>query len=138
LLWQNQEKAKLISFASTQGPDTDFPAKLVDVYPDGSSYNVAEGCIRARYRKSILRPEPVRPGEVLEYVIDLAATSIVFKRGHRIRLDISSSNFPRIDRNLNTGNSFGQDAEGKPVIQTVFHQADFASYIELPVIPRGQ
>ena len=122
-------------FASTQARDTDFTAKLVDVYPDGAAYNIAEGCIRARYRKSLLKPELVKPGEVLEYIMDMGATSIVFNRGHRIRLDISSSNFPRIDRNLNTGNRFGEDAEGKPVIQTIFHQAEFASYIDLPVIP---
>jgi uncharacterized protein len=108
---------------------------LVDIYPDGSAYNVAEGCIRARYRKSILKPEQVKPGEILDYIIDLGATSIVFKRGHQIRLDISSSNFPRIDRNLNTGNPFGQDAEGKPVIQTIYHQAAFASHIDLSIIP---
>ncbi|MBI4765064.1 MAG: CocE/NonD family hydrolase [Deltaproteobacteria bacterium] len=122
-------------FAATQAPDTDFTVKLVDVYPDGSAYNVAEGGIRARYRKSILKPELIKPGEIFEYTIDLGATSIVFNRGHHIRIDISSSNFPRIDRNLNTGNPFGEDAEGKPVIQTIFHQADFASYIDLPVIP---
>jgi putative CocE/NonD family hydrolase len=122
-------------FASTQARDTDFTAKLVDVYPDGAAYNIAEGCIRARYRKSLLKPELVKPGVVLEYIMDMGATSIVFNRGHRIRLDISSSNFPRIDRNLNTGNRFGEDAEGKPVIQTIFHQAEFASYIDLPVIP---
>ena len=122
-------------FAATQAPDTDFTAKLVNVYPDGSAYNVAEGSIRARFRKSILKPELIKPGETFEYTIDMGATGIVFDRGHRIRLDISSSNFPRIDRNLNTGNPFGQDAEGKPVIQTLFHQADFASYLDLPVIP---
>jgi putative CocE/NonD family hydrolase len=125
-------------FASTQGQDTDFTAKLVDVYPDGSAYNVAEGCIRARYRKSLLKPELIKPDEIIEYTIDMGATSIVFGRRHRIRLDISSSNFPRIDRNMNTGNPFGEDAEGKPVIQTVYHQSDYASYIDLPVIPAAR
>lgn len=122
-------------FAATSVKDTDFTVKLVDVYPDGSAYNVAEGCIRARYRKSVLQPELVNPGEVYEYSIDMAATSIVFGRDHRIRIDISSSNFPRIDRNMNTGNPFGEDSEGVPAIQTIYHQADYASYIDLPVIP---
>lgn len=122
-------------FASTSAQDTDFTAKLIDVYPDGSAYNVAEGCIRARFRKSVLRPEPVNPGEVCEYTIDLAVTSIVFGRGHRIRIDVSSSNFPRHDRNMNTGNPFGEDAEGVPAMQTIYHQSDYASYIDMPVIP---
>lgn len=122
-------------FASTSARDTDFTAKLIDVYPDGSAYNIAEGCIRARCRKSVLRPEPVNPGEIYEYIIDLAVTSIVFGRGHRIRIDVSSSNFPRIDRNMNTGNPFGEDAEGIPAVQTIYHQSDYASYIDMPVIP---
>ncbi len=126
---------KLHLFAATSTRDTDFVVKLVDVYPDGSAYNVAEGWIRARYRKSILQPEMVNPGQVYEYTIDLANTSIVFKRGHRIRIDITSSNFPRIDRNMNTGNPFGEDAQSIPAVQTIYHQPDFQSYIDLPVIP---
>jgi putative CocE/NonD family hydrolase len=122
-------------FASTSAQDTDFTAKLIDVYPDGSAYNVAEGCIRARFRKSVLRSELVNPGEVYEFIIDLAVTSIVFGRGHRIRIDVSSSNFPRLDRNMNTGNPFGEDAGGIPAVQTIYHQSDYASYIDIPVIP---
>jgi putative CocE/NonD family hydrolase len=125
-------------FAATSVKDTDFTVKLVDVYPDGSAYNVAEGCIRARYRKSVLQPELVNPGEVYEYSIDMAAISIVFGQGHSIRIDISSSNFPRIDRNMNTGNPFGEDSEGVPAIQTIYHQADYPSYIDLPVIPASK
>jgi len=122
-------------FASTSAVDTDFVAKLVDVHPDGAAYNVSEGCLRAKCRKSVLRPEPVTPGEVYEFIIDLAATGIVFGRGHRIRIDVTSSNFPRIDRNMNTGNAFGEDRQGVPAVQTVYHQAEYASYIDLPVIP---
>ena len=122
-------------FASTSTKDTDFTVKLVDVHPDGAAYNVAEGCIRARYRKSVLQPELLNPGQIYAYTIDMAGTSIVFLRGHRIRIDISSSNFPRIDRNMNTGNPFGEDAEGIPAIQTIYHQSDYASYIDLPIIP---
>ena len=69
---------------------------------------------------------------------NLAVTSILFRRGHRIRIDISSSNFPRIDRNMNTGNAFGQDAEGMPAVQTIYHQSDYASYIDLPIIPTAR
>jgi putative CocE/NonD family hydrolase len=128
---------KLHLFAATSTRDTDFTAKLIDVRPNGAAYNVAEGVIRARYRKSVLKAEFVTPGETNEYVIDLAVTSIVFGPGHRIRLDVTSSNFPRIDRNMNTGNAFGEDTEGVPAVQTVYHQPDRASYIDLPVIPAG-
>ncbi|MBK8558685.1 CocE/NonD family hydrolase [Candidatus Amarobacter glycogenicus] len=124
-------------FASTSAVDTDFMAKLVDVYPNGAAFNIAEGLIRARYREGIRSPKPVVPGEVTPYVIDLAHTSIVFKRGHRIRLDITSSNFPEVDRNMNTGNPFGVDAEGIPALQTVYHDDRHPSYLELPVIPVG-
>ncbi|HLZ69233.1 MAG TPA: CocE/NonD family hydrolase [Dehalococcoidia bacterium] len=122
-------------FAATSAVDTDFVAKLVDVYPDGAAYNVAEGVIRARFRKGLLSPKPVVPGEVSEYVIDMANVSIVFRKGHRVRLDVTSSNFPRIDRNMNTGHALGEDAEGIPAVQTVFHDAKFPSHLYLPVIP---
>ena len=128
---------KLHLFASTSAKDTDFVAKLVDVYPDGAAYNVAEGVIRARYREGLLSPKPVVPGEVNEYVIDMANVSIVFRRGHRMRLDVTSSNFPRIDRNMNTGNPLGKDMEGIPAVQSVYHDTTFASHLYLPVIPSG-
>jgi len=126
---------KLHLFASTSARDTDFFVKLTDVYPSGMSINVAEGCIRARYRKSILRPELVTPGEINEYVIDLASTSNLFRKGHRIRIDITSSNFPRFERNMNTGNPAGEDARGIPAMQTIFHDSQYASYIDFPVMP---
>lgn len=123
-------------FASTSARDTDFVVKMVDVYPDGTAFNLAEGCIRARFRKGLLNEEPVIPGEINEYTISLAATSNLFKAGHRIRIEVTSSNFPRYDRNMNTGNPFGEDAEGIPAVQTVFHNAGYPSYIDLPVIPK--
>ena len=83
--------------------DTDFTAKLVDVHPNGTPCNSAEGIIRARYRESFERAELLEPGEVAEYPIDCWPTSNVFRAGHRLRVEISSSNFPRFDRNLNTG-----------------------------------
>jgi putative CocE/NonD family hydrolase len=121
-------------FAATSARDTDFTAKLVDVHPDGHSYNVAEGIIRARFRKSTFAPEFVSPGEIIEYVIDLVATSNLFLRGHRIRIDVSSSNFPALDRNMNTGNPTGEDARGITARQSIFHRAGQASFIDLPVI----
>ena len=122
--------------AATSTRDTDFTAKLVHVYPDGRAYNLAEGIMRASGRKFISERELVNPGEVYEYVITLGHTSQLFPKGHRFRIDISSSNFPQFDRNMNTGNPIGEDARGIPAMQTVYHQAEYASYVDLPVIPR--
>jgi putative CocE/NonD family hydrolase len=115
--------------------DTDFTGKLVDVWPDGKAYNLGEGIVRARYRESVSRPRLIEPGKVYEYSIDLGATSNVFKTGHRVRVEISSSNFPKYDRNLNTGHAIGQDAEIKVAMQTVFHNSEYPSRVVLPVIP---
>jgi len=151
-------------WAATSAPDTDFTAKLVDVspfdgvYPErsrgtqgrpcGYARNVQDGIIRTNYRgkgmrndarhgRSTAQAEPIRPGEVYEYTIDLGATSNVFKAGHRIRLEISSSNFPRFDRNPNTGHPVSDEAELRPALQTIFHDAAHPSHIVLPIIPRG-
>jgi uncharacterized protein len=123
-------------FASSSAPDTDFTAKLVDLRPDGYAQNVAEGIVRARFRESIRYPTPIIPGQVYEYTIDLWSTSHVFKQGHRLRLEVSSSNFPRYDRNQNTGHEIGMDAEMQPAMQTVFHDSRHPSHVILPVIPR--
>jgi len=90
-------------FASSSAVDTDFTAKLVDVSPNGFAQNLTDGIIRARYRNSFEKPELMSAGQVYRFTIDVWATSNVFLAGHRLRLDISSSNFPRFDRNLNTG-----------------------------------
>lgn len=128
---------KLHLFAATSARDTDFTAQLIDVFPDGRAYNMANGVMRARFRKSIYqeKAELVTPGEVNEYLIGLGVTSHLFRKGHRIRLDISSSSFPAWVRNMNTGNPPNEDAEGIPATQTVYHAGEFASYIEMPVIP---
>lgn len=123
-------------FASTSGRDTDFTAKLVDVAPDGYARNLTEGIIRARFRTPKGPAELVDPGVVNEYKIDLWATSNLFKIGHRIRLEISSSNFPRFDRNANTGEPIGTDVSLSPALQTVYHAAEYPSRITLPVVPR--
>ena len=122
-------------FAATSTRDTDFTAKLIDVYPDGRAYNIVEGIIRASGRKLNGTRELVTPGDVNEYIIQMGDTSQVFRKGHRFRVEISSSNFPMFDRNMNTGNPIGEDARGIPAMQTVYHQSGFASYIDLPVIP---
>lgn len=123
-------------WAATSATDTDFTGKLVDLYPDGSSRNLTDGILRARYRQGTDQPRPITPNEIYEYTIDLWATSHLFRRGHRIALEVSSSNFPRFDRNLNTGHELGVDAEMLPALQTIFHDSEHPSRLVLPVIPR--
>ena len=127
---------KVQLFAASSAVDTDFTAKLVDVRPDGYAQNIQDGIIRARYRSSARQPTFITPGQVYEYTIDLWATSQVFKAGHRLRVEISSSNFPRFDRNPNTGAPLGEDTRLETAQQTVQHRGDYPSHIVLPVIPR--
>jgi putative CocE/NonD family hydrolase len=122
--------------ASSSAPDTDFTATLVDLHPDGYAHLVQEGIVRASYRESDSSPTPIEPGRIYEYEIDLWATSYVVRRGHRIRVEISSSNFDRFDRNLNTGEPFGTGTRGVPAAQQVFHTNAHASRITLPIAPR--
>ena len=123
-------------YASTDCPDTDFTAKLVDVHPDGYAVNLCDGIIRGRYRQSTSQQELLEPGKVYEFTIDLWPTSNVFLRGHRVRVDVASANFPRFDRNPNTGRPFGQDTDLRAAHQTVYHDDAHPSHILLPVIPR--
>ncbi|HSZ23825.1 MAG TPA: CocE/NonD family hydrolase [Candidatus Sulfotelmatobacter sp.] len=127
----------LTLYASSSAPDTDFTAKLVDVSPCGTALNLTDGIIRARWRNSRTTPTMLAPGKVEEFKIDLWSTSNVFKQGHRIRLEVSSSNFPRFDRNPNTGHEPFADAatEMRPAMQTVMHDRAFASHLTLPLIP---
>lgn len=125
---------KVNLWAATDAADTDFTAKLVDVQPDGTPYNLTDGIIRAKYRNGY-GSEPIRPGEVVAYEIDLWATSNVFLPGHRIRVEISSSSFPRFDRNPNTGKTMVDSTETKPARQTIFHDEEHPSHILLPIIP---
>jgi putative CocE/NonD family hydrolase len=126
-------------WAISSAPDTDFVARLVDVHPDGYAQNLTDGIIRARYRNFERGEAPslIEPGKPYEYDIDLWATSNVFKAGHRIRVDITSSNFPRWDRNPNTGHAFGADSEMVVAHQTILHDHQHPSYITLPVVPPG-
>ncbi|HEY5911301.1 MAG TPA: CocE/NonD family hydrolase [Verrucomicrobiae bacterium] len=127
---------KLTLWASSSAPDTDFTAKLVDVHPDDKAYNLCDGILRARYRKGPGKPVLLEPGHAEQFDIDLWVTSNLFKRGHRIRLEVSSSNFPRFDRNPNTGGRFGSDTELLAAKQTVYHDGAHPSHLLLPVIPR--
>lgn len=127
-------KAKL--WVQTTARDTDFVVRLTDVYPDGKSINLADGVVRMRYRDSFENPELVEPGQVYEIDVDLWATSNVFLPGHRIRVQVTSSNFPRWNRNLNTGESNEETAEFIAATQTLLHDASHPSHIVLPVIPR--
>ena len=127
---------KVILYASSSAKTTDFTAKLCDVYPDGRSIRLCEGIIRATHRNGPEKLSFIEPGEVYEYNIDLVATSNVFKKGHRIRVEISSSNFPRFDRNLNTALNNALATEMVQAEQTIYHNEEYPSHIVLPVIPR--
>ena len=129
----------VVLHAATSAADTDWTAKLVDVHPDGTALNVADGIIRARYRDGVEAPRLPGPGQPQEYTISLVATSQVFKAGHAIRVDIASSNFPRFDRNPGNGTLSAAATEADLTVQqqTVFHDAGRPSRIVLPVIPRS-
>ena len=122
-------------YVSSSAKDTDFTVKLVDVYPDGTAYNVQEGIFRARYREGFDKTAWMNPGEVYELSIDLHATGNFFAPGHRIRLEVSSSNFPRFDRNLNTDGNNYDETEWEVAENTVHHSGEHLSHIVLPIIP---
>jgi putative CocE/NonD family hydrolase len=126
---------EVVLWASSSAPDTDFTVKLIDVAPDGTARMLTDGILRARYRHGPEEPRLLEPGEPTELRIDLLATSNVFLPGHRIRIQVSSSNFPRYDRNPNTGGEFAADADVRPARQTIYHDAEHPSHVLLPVIP---
>jgi putative CocE/NonD family hydrolase len=124
-------------FAKSSAVDTDFTAKLVDVWPNGFVQNLTEGILRASFRESTLGvPKPLTPGQVYEYKIDLWSTSNVFLKGHRIRLEVSSSNFPRFDRNLNSGKRAADSSESVKATNTILHDGEHPSVLMLPVVPQ--
>ena len=126
-------------WAASSAVDTDFTAKLVDVfpptqgYPEGLAINITDSIIRARYRNGWEEPEPMTPGQPYEFVFQLYPTSNVFRKGHRVRLDVSSSNWPRFDVNPNTGGPLGLERRYETAEQTVYHNAEHPSHIILPV-----
>jgi len=134
---QNTEVTGPVSlelFAKSSAVDTDFLAKLVDVHPNGFAQNLTEGILRARYRNSQEQPELMNPGQIYKFTIDLWSTSNVFLKGHSLRLEISSSNFPRFDRNLNTGENAGSGERYVSASNTIYHDADHPSAIMLPIV----
>jgi hypothetical protein len=128
-------------WASSSGSDTDFTAKLIDVYPPSADFpagvdlNIGDSIVRGRYRKGLERAELMTPGQIYEFTIELYPTSLVFKKGHRIRLDVSSSNFPRFDVNPNTGEPLNDNRRWMYATNTLYHDAQHPSHIVLPVIP---
>jgi hypothetical protein len=128
-------------WASSDGPDTDFTAKLIDVYPpnadfpQGIALNIGDSIVRARYRDGARTASPLQPGRPYEFTIELYPTSLVFQRGHRIRLDISSSNFPRFDANPNTGEPLNDNRRWRVAHNAVYLDRAHPSRIILPVIP---
>ena len=123
-------------WASSSAPDTDFTAKLTDVHPDGLAVNLTYGILRASYRNGVDKPSHIEPGRPYEFTVKLNPTGVLFGRGHRIRLDVSSSDFPNFDRNHNTGADWWSDAELRTAHQTVFHDIQRPSRLVLPVIRR--
>ena len=127
-------------WAASDGLDTDFTAKLVDVYqpnadfPTGINLNIADSIVRGRYRKGPGRAELLKPGQPYEFTIEMYPTSLVFKQGHRVRLDISSSNFPRFDINPNTGEALNDNRRWRVASNTVYRDSQHPSRIILPVI----
>ena len=124
---------KAILYATSSAPDTDWVVRLCDVWPDGRSMSVCDGILRARYRNSLVQPELMTPGQIYRFEVDVSATAQVFQAGHQLRVEVTSSDFPRYDRNTNTGEVFGSDVHGQVVHNTVFHNRVHPSHVLLPV-----
>ena len=125
---------KAMLCVSSSAKDTDFIVKLLDVTPEGSIYNIVQGALRARYREGVSKKVWMKSGEVYKIEIDLHATSYYFAPGHRIRLDISSSDFPNYERNLNTGRNNYDETKWVVAKNMVYHSEKYPSYVLLPVI----
>ena len=122
-------------FAASSASDTDFVAKLLDIWPSGFTQELCHGIVRVRYRESFESPSLIEPGKVYEYTIALNPTSNLFRAGHRMRVDITSSDFPNFDRNHNIGGDDYREATLVTARQTIFHDAARPSRMILPVIP---
>lgn len=129
---------KVVLYVSTSARDTDFTAKLVDVFPDGRARILTDGILRLRYRKSLERAELAVPGEIEEITIDAGETANVFLKGHRVRVEVSSSNFPKFDRNANTGGSIADETRLLRANQKVYHGGARGSRVELMTITAGR
>jgi uncharacterized protein len=130
----------LVLYVSSSARDTDFTGKLVDVSPDGRAEILTDGILRARYRESFIEPKLLEPGQTYKLHLDLWATSNLFQAGHRIRLEVSSSNFPRFDRNTNTGGTIetGTEQDFVPAVNRIYHERAYPSHLILPIIERDR
>jgi len=126
---------EVVLWVSTTAKDTDFTAKLVDVFADGHARNLTDGILRLRYRNSLEKPEPAVPDHVYRVSIDAGVTANVFLKGHRLRVEISSSNFPRFDRNPNTGGVVANETKLLRATQTVYHDRERPSHVVLMAMP---
>jgi putative CocE/NonD family hydrolase len=124
---------KAVLYASSAARDTDWVARVCDVLPDGRSMSICQGILRARYRDSLERPALLQPGQVYRFEVDLWSTAQVFQAGHRLRLEVTSSDLPRYDRNLNTGGPLYEETQGLATMNTIYHDALHASRVVLPV-----
>ena len=124
-------------FVSSDAKDTDFTIKLIDVYPDGRAYNLDETIQRARYREGYDKEVFMEDGEVYQIDLTPMSTSNYFEKGHRIRIEVSSSNFPRFDRNLNTGGNNYDESEPVVAVNSIHHSAQYPSNIKLPIIKKN-
>jgi putative CocE/NonD family hydrolase len=122
-------------WVSSSAVDTDFTGKLLDVWPNGYAQNLTEGILRMRYRNSQEKPELANPGEMYHITIDLWSTSNVFLAGHKLRLEVSSSNFPRFDRNMNTGEDQSRATRFVKAANMIYHDKAHPSALVLPVVP---
>lgn len=122
--------------AASSARDTDFMAKLIDVWPSGFAQRLIDGMVRARFRDGMDRPTLIEPGRIYAYQVDLWNTCQVFKKGHRIRLEIASSAFPKYDRNPNTGEALGKTTRVEVAQQKIYHDREHPSYVVLPIVPR--
>ena len=122
-------------YVSSSAVDTDFTGKLIDVWPNGFAQNLTDGILRARYRNSMETAEFMNPGQVYQLTLNLWSTANVFLKGHRLRLDLASGNFPRFDRNMNTRGNPESTTDMVKAANTIYHDRDHPSALILPVIP---
>ncbi len=125
-------------YASSSARDTDFMLKLIDVWPDGFAERLSDGMVRARFREGMAHPALIEPGRIYKYNIDAWNTCETFKKAHRIRVEISSSAFPKYDRNPNTGEALGMTATTQPTDQKIYHDREHPSHVVLPIVPPKQ
>jgi putative CocE/NonD family hydrolase len=126
-------------YVSSSAPDTDITCKLVDVHPDGRAMLLTDGILRLRYRHSFTEPTLLQPDEIVPVTIDLWGTSNVFLAGHRIRVEVSSSCFPKFARNSNTGGNVAMESreQYQVAVNRIYHDADHPSHLLLPLIERA-